>query len=820
MRKTWAAFLATTPAFSLRIRRARSGALAGLVAIVILATAAGAAPYSPTGTTERASIASDGTQANNGADEQAAISVDDPYLPSTTAPHPGQTTDAEITNGTAGGEDPLCGAVQVPLVCVSQSWVARYDGPPGGADWGSAMGTSPDGSTVYVTGYSQGDGTNYDYATVAYDTGSGDQLWVARYNGPAGGGFDITTALGVSPDGKRVFVTGYSVGIGTGNDYATVAYDARSGDQLWFARYSGDGAGQDRAFALGVSPDGIRVFVTGRSFGVDTGQDYATVAYDAATGSEEWIARYNAPGGDASSSVGDSASALGVSPDGNRVFVTGASIGGDTGFDYATVAYSATDGSPLWDTRYNGPANGSDLASALGVSPDGNRVYVTGRSPRVGPFDIDDYDYTTLAIDSADGTQIWAARYDGPLVPPRRVGPFADHAHALDVSPDGNSVYVTGQSPSDGTNHDYATVAYDASGGNQLWAVRYAGPGNSYDSASGLGVSPDGSTVFVTGDSIGVATSYDYATLGYAAATGTELWVARYDGPTSQADVDTALSVSPDGSRLFVTGRSGADYGTVAYDLKSPAAPRPTPTETPTPTPTPTDSPSPSESPRPSLTEVSFTEDSAQSGQYSDETVFEARLGDSNGDPLGGRELSFELVGAESTRSFTSTTDQDGVAYVTPTLEEKPGPHQLTVRFGGDQEHARDAETMSFVVANEDSDLELSVHGEDDDKTLKARLSDLDRSSAGIPERAIDFYSDGELVESRVTDADGVASVALPPSHRGNNRSYKAVFEGDDFYLGSSQERPGKGQSSSGDGSGNGRWAEASYYAGKLLLLM
>jgi len=43
---------------------------------------------------------------------------------------------------------------------------------------------SLDGSgNVYVTGYSLEIGTNYDYATIKYNS-NGDSLWVQRYNGP------------------------------------------------------------------------------------------------------------------------------------------------------------------------------------------------------------------------------------------------------------------------------------------------------------------------------------------------------------------------------------------------------------------------------------------------------------------------------------------------------------------------------------------------------------------------------------------------------------------------------------------------------------
>ena len=154
----------------------------------------------------------------------------------------------------------------------------------------------------------------------------GSQLWVRLYNGP-GNSFDAASSVVVSPGGSRVFVTGESQGSRSGLDYATVAYSAVTGARLWAARYNGQGNSFDAASSVAVSPGGATVYVTGTSYGgTATGDDYATVAYSAATGARLWVQRYNGPG-----HGNDAASSVAVSPGGSRVFVTGASQGTRSG---------------------------------------------------------------------------------------------------------------------------------------------------------------------------------------------------------------------------------------------------------------------------------------------------------------------------------------------------------------------------------------------------------------------------------------------------------------------------------------------------------
>jgi hypothetical protein len=182
--------------------------------------------------------------------------------------------------------------------------------------------------------------------------------------------------------------------------------------------------------------------------------------------------------------------AIAVDESGN-VYVTGGS-GWGSYFVYNTMKYDST-GVEQWVARYNGPANGWDVAIALAVDDAGN-VYVTGESEGSGT----DRDYATVKYDSA-GIEQWVARYNGPVN-------SSDGAIALAVDDAGN-VYVTGESEGSGTSIDYTTVKYNSAGVEQ-WVARYNGPANEWDEAADLAVDETGN-VYVTGESKGSGTCRD-----------------------------------------------------------------------------------------------------------------------------------------------------------------------------------------------------------------------------------------------------------------------------------------------------------------------
>lgn len=89
-----------------------------------------------------------------------------------------------------------------------------------------------------------------------------------------------------------------------------------------------------------------------------------------------------------------------------------------------------------------------------------------------------------------------------------------------------------------------------------------------------MAVSPDGNTVFVTGDSWldspGNRTApTEYVTIAYRAATGARQWARHYQNGRADQAGAVSVAVSPAGL-VFVTGTSqrdngDGDYATIAY---------------------------------------------------------------------------------------------------------------------------------------------------------------------------------------------------------------------------------------------------------------
>lgn len=427
-------------------------------------------------------------------------------------------------------------------------WVQRFDGPEHGEEWVDAMAMSSDGARVFVTGQSYSGDTSNDIETVAYDASSGTELWEERLD-PLGGRSEQPNGLAISPDGERVFVTGASSWSGTPDNVVTIAYDSVTGALLWM-RVIPNLSVQSSGRALGVSPDGDLVFVAGVGNQPGGTANMRTVALDTADGTTLWNRVFDSP-----NDGSDIGTAFAVSPDRSRVIAT--SVAGKlTGeMDWIVLSYDASTGALQWRRRIPGRPVNQPLSVAM--SSLGDRAFVTGWFRGIGV-----QAGATVALDAESGTILWEQFLTG-------LDRGSATLNDVTASLDGERVFVTGYAAGVGSNQTMITAAYEARTGRPIWKAHFAGPSGLGALGHGLVASPDGLSVFVVGPGYGEAGS-DFATVKYAAATGTLIWSRHYDGPTHGDDTGLFIALSPDGSTVVVAGSSWGsdsdyDFATVAY---------------------------------------------------------------------------------------------------------------------------------------------------------------------------------------------------------------------------------------------------------------
>jgi Secretion system C-terminal sorting domain/Beta-propeller repeat len=391
----------------------------------------------------------------------------------------------------------------IPFLASSQTfqqWASQYNGDDDSQDFGRSFVLDNIGN-AYVVGSSSGIGTGLDLTVIKYDS-LGNEIWVTKYNGQ-----DSLADWGYAIDidaNNNVYATGETATLSSSTDMITLKIDA-NGTIIWTQTYNGPNS--DVAVDLVLDFSG-NVYITGKSVGTTSSEDYLTIKYDN-NGNEMWVQQYNGTG----NSI-DEARTIHADLNGD-VIISGGSIGDTTDYDFVTIKYNSA-GVPLWTSRYNGPGNGYDLVFYQGslISDSLGNIYVCGYSTGLDSL----YEYTLIKY-NASGNEQWVARLGGD-----RMGKD-DFTDAITIDAMLN-VYITGAMYDSISNYDITTVKYDSLGVFQ-WEASYDGVDSDWDEGYGILVDEIGN-VYVGGRSNKTGFSgADFVIIKYD-PSGAELWNVLY----------------------------------------------------------------------------------------------------------------------------------------------------------------------------------------------------------------------------------------------------------------------------------------------------
>ncbi len=337
---------------------------------------------------------------------------------------------------------------------VKEEWVVKYNSSANDSDnaYDIEMDIDKEGN-VYVAGTSKNEISGMDYLIIKYNQ-VGEELWKHTYSG--NGNYKDELLGLVLDDLNNIYVTGYCFNTDTEKDITTIKYSS-NGEIEWVKNYNGSANKSDLGTAIGIDHE-ANIYVAGNSIDEYTGSNVVIIKYSS-TGSEEWIQTYNCEGNSS-----EWTSSICIDKE-NNIIISGTTYF-KNGANCFTLKYN-TPGNLIWAKEYKGNGNSENYNEITSMVCDKNKnIYLTGSS--IGKET--GRDYLTIKYDT-DGNEKWVKRLNGTS----NVGDGTDQDIARDVKVDeyGN-VFITGPSVGKGSGNDFLTVKYD-SAGSLKWLNRYDG---------------------------------------------------------------------------------------------------------------------------------------------------------------------------------------------------------------------------------------------------------------------------------------------------------------------------------------------------------
>ena len=419
----------------------------------------------------------------------------------------------------------------------NKDWV-QVTGLPGSVQW-NGSGVNWSGCTFdpcdhfIITGNTMVSPGNSDILTTMYDR-NGNVIWQRQYNHPPN---NKDYGVAVCSDSLcNVYVTG-AVTAPNGNFDIILLKYSNTGSLLWARSWKGADSLHDVPSAITLD-DSCNVYITGGTLTSSSQSNYVTLKYNT-NGNLKWVRTYDY------ANLYELATGIQFYQPNGSVIVTGTSASAANCWDYATLRYSAINGTALDTSREN--ATGVTINQALAVTRDGSgNVYITGYADSSGNKNIQ-----TIKLNSNFGL-VWVKNYYGEGL--------EDIGKSIQVDNLGN-VYITGHTKKQNGGTDYITIKYNSSG-NVLWERRYKAPVET-NSAEGIKLILDNShNVYVTGSVYNNGT-IDYCTIRYD-SIGTLCWEAMFNGYGNGTDIPTDIQTDDNGN-IFVTGLAQDSSSTTRY---------------------------------------------------------------------------------------------------------------------------------------------------------------------------------------------------------------------------------------------------------------